>query len=149
MNRACAIAVSLALVSNAGASEQPCKVNWKDVHATAMQRGMAFAFRVHRGLGECFIHKAAFVVSAATGSDLTCELRMFSGMSLSTGWKVSLLSDSGLPFAAAPAGAEQANLTWLVSTAAPGTTVTFVPKRLEFNAEATSCTDWLAALAGP
>lgn len=149
MKRTCAvIAASLALVTNADANAtgQPCKVDWKEVHATAMQRGMSFAFRVHSGLGACFVHKAAFVVSAATGSDLTCELRMFAGMSLSTGWKLSLLSDSGLPFVAAPAHTKQASLTWLVSTAAPGTTVNFVPKRLEFNPEATSCTDWLAAL---
>jgi hypothetical protein len=107
MKRSGLTAASLALAMNTGAAGQPCQVNWKDVHATALQRGMSFAFKVHRGLGECFIHKTAFVVSAASGSELTCELHLFSGMSLSNGWKLSLLSDSGLPFAAAPAGTEQ------------------------------------------
>lgn len=147
MKRAFALAFSGLLAC--GASGQPCSVDWKAAHGTALQRGMSFGFKVHTGLGDCFIHKAAFVVSAANGSELTCELQLFNGMNLSAGWKLALLSDSGLPFVAAPAGNEQPSLKWLVSAAAPGTTANFVPKRLEFNAEAMPCKDWLVALARP
>ena len=149
MKRVLATAFAALLAGPAGAAAQPCSVDWKDVYGAASQRGMSFGFKVHRGLGECFVHKSAFVVSAASGSELTCELHLFAGMSLSAGWKLSLLSDSGLPFVVAPPGTEQANLKWLVSTTTPGTTVNFVPKRLEFNAESTPCKDWLVALARP
>lgn len=138
------LALLCLIYGSTGFAAEICTVPWKDGFKNAVDSGMRFAIKLHSGKGACLAHDTAFLASASDSEAVSCDLSIFVGGKIKTGWEVRMVADTML-FEMLPQTLPERFPVLRISAKA-GSTVRFVPKSIEVKGPK-GCDSWLNAFS--